>query len=614
MKSYEEFLNLKNQISETKNNYEFEVSVGMGTCGISSGAKKIYDKIDELIKTKNLKNINLKPVGCIGICALEPIVEVYSNGKRTTYVNVTEEKIERIIEEHINQKRIISEYLIDGNTTSILDLPFIKKQTRIALRNCGTIGSESINDYIYNNGYSALINFLKSNDRLKIINTVKNSLLRGRGGAGFPTGVKWESAYNSSSDIKYVCCNADEGDPGAFMDRAILEGDPHSVIEAMIIAGFAIGASNGYIYVRAEYPLAVKRLTKAMEECRNLGLLGNNILGTDFSFDINIKLGAGAFVCGEETALINSIEGRRGEPRIKPPYPTTSGINNKPTLLNNVETYANIAEILNKGSEWFSNYGTEKSKGTKVFAVGGKIKTTGLVEIPIGTTLNTLVNDICGGVLNDKKFKAAQIGGPSGGAISLENINTPLDYEVLINLGSMMGSGGLIVMDEDTCMVDIAKYFLEFTVDESCGKCVPCRIGTKKIHNTLINITKGKASENTLSELEELCNYVKSAALCGLGMSAPNPVISLLNNFRSEFESHVNNKKCPSKVCKDLISYKINSEKCIGCGMCSRVCPVHAISGELKSPHLIDESICERCGACYNACKVGAIYKGDKYE
>ncbi|MBO5505046.1 MAG: NADH-quinone oxidoreductase subunit NuoF, partial [Clostridia bacterium] len=497
----------------------------------------------------------------------------------------------------------------EDNIKSLNEVDFYKKQMRIALRNCGVINPENIDEYIAIDGYQALGKVLTEMKPQEVIDVIKESGLRGRGGGGFPTGMKWQFTYNSQNDQKYVACNADEGDPGAFMDRSILEGDPHAVIEAMAIAGYAVGANQGYIYIRAEYPIAVGRLKIAIQQAREYGLLGNDIFGSGFNFDLDIRLGAGAFVCGEETALITSIEGYRGEPRPRPPFPAVKGLWGKPTLLNNVETYANIPQIILNGVDWFTSFGTEKSKGTKVFALGGKINNTGLVEIPMGTTLREVVEEIGGGIPNGKKFKAAQTGGPSGGCIPASLIDTPIDYDSLIQIGSMMGSGGLIVMDEDNCMVDIAKFFLEFTVDESCGKCTPCRVGTKRLLEILTKITDGKGTMEDIDKLEELCYSIKESALCGLGQTAPNPVLSTLKYFRDEYIAHVQEKRCPAGVCKNLLKYEIVADKCKGCSLCARKCPVGAITGEVKSPFTIDQDKCIKCGVCMSNCKFDAIIK-----
>jgi len=585
-----------------------------GTGCTSSGSEKIITKFENCLAENGLsEEIKVIRTGCFGLCALGPIVIVYPEG--AFYSMVTVDDVEEIVSEHLLKGRIVKRLLYketvvdENNIKSLNEVDFYKKQQRIALKNCGVINPEAIDEYIAFGGYTALGKVLTEMKPQEVIDVVKESGLRGRGGGGFPTGLKWQFTANSVSDKKFVACNADEGDPGAFMDRSILEGDPHALIEAMAIAAYAVGADQGYVYIRAEYPIAVNRLNIAIGQAREYGLLGKNIFGTDFSFDMELRLGAGAFVCGEETALITSIEGHRGEPRPRPPFPAVKGLFGKPTLLNNVETYANITAIINNGAEWFKSIGTEKSAGTKVFAVGGKINNTGLVEISMGTTLREVVYDIGGGIPNGKKFKAAQTGGPSGGCIPESLIDIEIDYDSLISIGSMMGSGGLIVMDEDTCMVDIAKFFLEFTVDESCGKCAPCRIGTKRLLEILNKITEGNGTLEDIDRLEELCYMIKDSALCGLGQTAPNPILSTLRYFRDEYVAHVVDKKCPAGVCKALVSYKIDPEKCIGCTKCARVCPVGAISGELKKAHTIDTSKCIKCGACMDSCPKKAIYK-----
>ena len=593
--------------------YRSHVLVCGGTGCTSSGSQAIVKALEEEIKKNGLETeVQVVKTGCFGLCALGPAMIVYPEG--TFYSMVKAEDIPEIVSEHLLKGRIVTRLVYDETVSnqgikSLNETDFYKKQHRIALRNCGVINPENIDEYIGCDGYQALGKVLTEMTPDDVIQTLLDSGLRGRGGGGFPTGLKWKLAKGNDADQKYVCCNADEGDPGAFMDRSVLEGDPHVVLEAMAIAGYAIGASQGYIYIRAEYPIAVKRLEVAIRQAREYGLLGKNIFGTDFSFDIELRLGAGAFVCGEETALMTSIEGHRGEPRPRPPFPAQKGLFGKPTILNNVETYANIPQIILKGAEWFASMGTEKSKGTKVFALGGKIKNTGLVEIPMGTTLREVVEQIGGGIPNGKKFKAAQTGGPSGGCIPAEHFDIPIDYDNLISIGSMMGSGGLIVMDEDTCMVDIAKFFLEFTVDESCGKCTPCRIGTKRLLEMLTKITKGQATLEDLDKMEELCYYIKDNSLCGLGQTAPNPVLSTLKYFRDEYIAHVVDKKCPAGVCKQLLSYRIVEDKCKGCTACARNCPVGAISGSVKNPHVIDNEKCIKCGACMEKCKFNAIVK-----
>ena len=603
--------------------YRSHVLVCGGTGCTSSGSLQIFDLLKEEIAKNGLADeVSVVQTGCHGLCALGPIMIVYPEA--TFYSMVKPEYIPEIVSEHLLKGRVVTKYVYDETVTEegikpLLETDFYKKQHRIALRNCGVINPENIEEYIGTRGYEALGKVLTEMTPDDVIKCILDSGLRGRGGGGFPTGRKWQLAKDLvKGGQKYVACNADEGDPGAFMDRSVLEGDPHALIEAMAIAGYAIGANQGYIYVRAEYPIAVNRLQKAIDAAREEGLLGKNIFGTDFEFDLQIRLGAGAFVCGEETALLTSIEGNRGEPRPRPPFPAVKGLWGKPTIINNVETYANIPQIINKGAKWFASMGTEKSKGTKVFALGGKITNTGLVEIPMGTTLREVVEEIGGGIPNGKKFKAAQTGGPSGGCIPASKYDVEIDYDNLIAQGSMMGSGGLIVMDEDTCMVDLAKFFLEFTVDESCGKCAPCGIGTVRLLEILNKITEGNGEMEDLDKLEELANYIKSASLCGLGQTAPNPVLSTLANFRDEYIAHIVDKKCPAGVCKNLFTYKIDLDKCIGCGLCARQCPADAISrtdyiaeGHKLASFTIDASKCVKCGACLPSCKKNqAIYKG----
>lgn len=582
-----------------------------GTGCTSSNSGLILEAFNKELEKQGLADeVKVVTTGCFGLCALGPVVIVYPEG--SFYSSVKVEDVPEIVSEHLLKGRIVTrllyqETVAEDQIKSLNETDFYRKQVRVALRNCGIINPESIDEYIACDGYQALARCLTEYTPEQVIQIVADSGLRGRGGGGFPTGRKWALTAPNNAPQKYVVCNADEGDPGAFMDRSILEGDPHSVIEAMAIAGYAVGATKGYIYVRAEYPIAVKRLQIAIEQAREYGLLGKNLFNSGFDFDLEVRLGAGAFVCGEETALMTSIEGNRGEPRPRPPYPARKGLFGMPTVENNVETFANIPPIILNGPEWFSSMGTEKSKGTKVFALGGKIKHTGLVEIPMGTTLREIIEEIGGGIPNGKKFKAAQTGGPSGGCIPAELIDTPIDYDNLISIGCMMGSGGLIVMDEDTCMVDIAKFFLEFTVDESCGKCTPCRVGTKRLHEKLEKITSGKGTMQDLDELEQLCYYIKENSLCGLGQTAPNPVLSTLRFFKDEYIAHVRDKKCPAHVCKSLMSYEIIADKCRGCTACKRVCPVNAISGEVKQPHVIDKSVCIKCGACIQKCKFDAI-------
>ena len=584
-----------------------------GTGCTSSGSAQLIQRFEEKLKEAGLdKEVKVVRTGCFGLCEAGPVVIVYPEG--TFYSRVKVDDVDEIVTEHLLKGRKVEHLVYTDHATheqnankSLQDINFYKHQHRVALRNCGVIDPENIDEYLAFDGYKALEKALLTMTREEVIDEILKSGLRGRGGGGFPTGLKWKFTYNSQADQKYVACNADEGDPGAFMDRSVLEGDPHAVIEAMAIAGYAIGASEGYVYVRAEYPIAVKRLEIAINQAREYGLLGKGIFGTSFDFDIHIRLGAGAFVCGEETALMRSIEGMRGEPTPRPPFPAVKGLFAKPTMLNNVETYANVAQIILNGADWFASMGTEKSKGTKVFALGGKINNTGLVEVPMGTPLRTIIYDIGGGIPNGKKFKAVQTGGPSGGCLPAELLDTPVDYDNLIAAGSMMGSGGMIVMDEDNCMVDIARFFLDFTVDESCGKCTPCRVGTRRMLEILERIVNGKGEEGDIERLEELANTIKSTALCGLGQTAPNPVLSTLKFFRSEYEAHIREKRCPAHHCRALLHYVINPDLCRGCTACTRVCPVEAISGELRKPHQIDTSKCLKCGACAEKCKFHAI-------
>ena len=594
-----------------------------GTGCTSSGSQKIQDAFVREIEKQGLaEEVKVVQTGCFGLCALGPVVILYPDG--TFYSRVEEADVAEIVSEHLLKGRPVERLVYNEKdettgavTESLNDTTFYKSQYRLALRNCGVINPENIEEYIAMDGYAALGKVLTEMTPDEVIQTILDSGLRGRGGGGFPTGLKWKFASSNRGNVKkYVACNADEGDPGAFMDRSILEGDPHALIEAMAIAAYAIGSDEGYVYVRAEYPIAVNRLQIAIDQAKEYGLLGEDIFGTGFNFDLKIRLGAGAFVCGEETALMTSIEGNRGEPRPRPPFPAVKGLFGQPTILNTVETYANIPQIILKGADWFSSIGTEKSKGTKVFALGGKIKNTGLVEVPMGTTLRHIIEEIGGGIPNGKKFKAAQTGGPSGGCIPAHLIDTPIDYDNLMAIGSMMGSGGLIVMDEDTCMVDIARFFLDFTVDESCGKCTPCRVGTKRLLELLDKIIAGNGELEDLDRMEELCNYIKSASLCGLGQTAPNPVLSTLRYFRDEYVAHIVDKKCPAGVCKNLIQYYIDEDTCIGCGICAKKCPAEAIvrtdyvaPGHKLASMKIDTSKCVKCGACVATCKFKAISK-----
>ncbi len=604
----------REQALERMHNKPYEVRICGGTGCTSSNSRELVTLMKEEIARHGIEDrVNVVQTGCFGLCALGPIVIVYPEG--SFYCNCTPDHIREIVEKHLIGGEPVKEYLYketvkeDGTTTAYTDTAFYAKQTRVVLRNCGRIAPDIIDHYIAMDGYQALAKVLTSMTGDEVIDCLNKSGLRGRGGAGFPTGRKWTFTKAAAGDQKYVCCNADEGDPGAFMDRSVLEGDPHAVLEAMAIAGYTIGSNQGYIYVRAEYPIAVEHLNIAIAQAREYGLLGKNILGTGFDFDIELRLGSGAFVCGEETALMTSIEGHRGEPRPRPPFPANKGLFAKPTLLNNVETYANIPQIILRGGEWFASMGTATSKGSKVFALGGKINHTGLVEVPMGTTLREVIEEIGGGIPNGRKFKAAQTGGPSGGCIPAEHLDTPIDYDNLIAIGAMMGSGGLIVMDEDTCMVDIARFFLDFTVDESCGKCAVCRIGTKRLLGLLDKIIAGNGTMEDLDKMEELCYHLKSSSLCALGQTAPNPVLSTMKFFREEYLAHVVDKVCPAGVCKKLVRYEIVADKCRGCTACARVCPVGAISGSVRNPHTIDTTKCIKCGACIEKCKFGAIVK-----
>lgn len=593
--------------------YRAHVLVCKGTGCTASGSPSVFSAFrEELAKRKLDNEVMLVETGCHGMCEMGPIVVIYPEG--AFYCRVTAEDVPEIVEEHLYKGRIVERllYTIPTDMTKVphyKDIPFYSKQHRIVLKNCGYINPDRIEEYIARDGYQALAKALTQMSPEEVLEEVKRSGLRGRGGAGFPTGLKWEFARKAAGDKKYIICNADEGDPGAFMDRSVLEGDPHSVIEGMLLGAYAIGADEGYIYCRAEYPLAIKRLKNAISQAEEYGLLGNNIMDTDFSFHLHVKEGAGAFVCGEETALMASIEGKRGMPRPRPPFPAQAGLWGKPTNINNVETWANVPQIILNGADWYSSIGTETSKGTKVFALTGKVKNTGLIEVPMGITIREIVFELGGGILGDKEFKAVQIGGPSGGCLTKEHLDLPVDYESLTGAGAIMGSGGLVVMDEDTCMVDVAKFFLEFTQRESCGKCVPCREGTKQMLLLLEKITNGEGTMEDLNTLEELAHMVKRMSLCGLGQTAPNPVLTTLKYFRHEYEAHIKDKKCPAKVCTALITYNIDSEKCRKCGLCAKNCPVDCISGDRQTPYKIDQERCIKCGTCLEVCPFNAVYK-----
>ena len=580
-----------------------KIKVGLGSCGLAAGGKKIAEKLHQELQKHSLE-IDIETTGCVGMCFYEPLIDIIDGEEVHTYGNLTPEMVEEIVESHLVKGEPLTKYVV---SSSQQPYAILEKQVRIALGNCGKINPEKLEDYLHNEGYLALKKVLNEMTPETVIEEIKISGLRGRGGAGFPTWFKWDAARKSKGDIKYLVCNADEGDPGAFMDRSVLEGDPHAVLEGMAVAGYAIGAREGVIYVRAEYPLAIERLEKAIQQARENSFLGQNIIGTGFDFDISIKKGAGAFVCGEETALLASLEGERGMPRLKPPFPAQSGFWGKPTNINNVETLANVPWIIRKGGPAFAKMGTQQSKGTKVFALAGKIKNGGLIEIPMGMPLREVIYDIGGGIKGDKKFKAVQMGGPSGGCIPAELLDTTVDYESITKTGAIMGSGGMIVMDEDTCMVDMARYFLNFTCNESCGKCIYCRLGTKRMLEILERITRGQGKEEDISELEELSVSVKDASLCGLGQTAPNPVLTTLKYFRDEYIAHIRDKKCPAKKCKALLTFSIDTAKCTGCTLCARKCPVTAIAGEVKRPHIIDQDKCIKCGNCATVCRFGAV-------
>jgi NADH-quinone oxidoreductase subunit F len=585
------------------------ITVGMATCGVSAGAEKVMDSLKSLAEAHKNIPINIGSTGCIGMCYREPLVEISDGMNRYLYADVTEEKLKSIFDSHVLGNTPVDEWLILKDYRSGTEFDFLKKQMKIVLRNCGFIDPDSLDDYLSRDGYKAIQKALTAMTPEQIIDVITKSGLRGRGGGGFPTGMKWKFARQSPGTDKYVICNADEGDPGAFMDRSALEGDPHSVLEGMMICGYAIGASHGYIYCRAEYPMAVRRLKHSIKVLEEKNMLGDNIFGTNFSFHVKVKEGAGAFVCGEETALISSIEGKRGTPKVRPPYPAVKGLWGNPTNINNVETFANVPWIILNGGEKYAAMGTEKSKGSKVFAIAGKAKRTGLVEVPMGISINEIVFDICGGIKEDRKFKAVQMGGPSGGCIPASLAGTKIDYEEIIKLGAIMGSGGMIVMDETTCMVEMARFFLQFTQNESCGKCTSCRIGTLRMLEILERIVSGQGREEDIPTLEYLSSYIKQASSCGLGLTAPNPVLTTLKYFREEYESHIRDRRCLAHSCPALVEFLINPEKCTGCTLCAKNCPAKAITGEKKKAHLIDQALCIKCGKCYTTCNFGSIYK-----